>query len=216
MKRILIMFMIAAAFGIGISEVLPGEKVEAAAPTLSMGDHAGYVWGLQHRLQQLGLYHGLLDGIFGPLTREAVITFQQRYGLTADGIVGEKTWHRLRANTFTKEQIQLFAQLVYAEARGESFEGQVAVAAVVLNRMDSGKFPDTLSGVVYKSGAFSCVDNGAIYNRPNEEAYRAVYAAVAGWDPTDGALFYFNPEKSDSKWMRSRPTIVTIGNHVFS
>jgi N-acetylmuramoyl-L-alanine amidase len=215
MKRIALGLMLILCMGVGMSAFVPAQKAEAAGPVLKAGAHDGYVWGLQNRLQQLGLYSGKVDGFYGPVTRYAVIQFQNRNHLAADGIAGPVTFRSLRKQSFTSKQLKLFAQLVYAEARGESFKGQVAVAAVVLNRIDSDQFPDTLSGVVYEPRAFSCVANGAIQNHPDKEAYRAVYAAISGWDPSQGALFYFNPDKSDSTWMRSLTVIVRIGHHVF-
>ncbi|HET7579250.1 MAG TPA: cell wall hydrolase, partial [Bacillales bacterium] len=120
------------------------------------------------------------------------------------------------SKTFTSNQIQLLAQLVYAEARGEPIKGQVAVAAVVLNRIDSNKFPDTVTGVIYEPLAFTCVQLGSFYNQPDKEAYRAVYLAIQGWDPSYGSLYYFNPSKAESDWIWSRPQTVQIGNHIFA
>ncbi|HEU5140131.1 MAG TPA: cell wall hydrolase [Bacillales bacterium] len=216
LQRLMISFVAILMLGIGSAAFAPLDKANASAPVLEEGDHYGYVWGLQERLQQLGLYGGEIDGLFGPLTELAVIDFQKRNGLSADGAVGNHTWKALRNNTFTVDQIQLLAQLVYAEARGESLKGQVAVASVVLNRIDSGKFPDTVSGVIYERHAFTCVQNGTFYDQPNKEAYRAVYLAIQGWDPSYGSLYYFNPSKAKSDWIWSRPQTVQIGHHIFA
>ncbi|HEX7065947.1 MAG TPA: cell wall hydrolase [Bacillales bacterium] len=215
-KRLTISFAVLLTLGMGTAVVAPVDKASASAPVLEEGDHYGFVWGLQKRLQQLGLYKGEVDGLFGPLTEQGVIDFQKRNGLSVDGEVGNHTWKVLRNETFTSDQIQLLAQLVYAEARGESLKGQVAVASVVLNRIESDKFPDTVAGVIYEQYAFTCVQNGSFYNQPDKEAYRAVYLAIQGWDPSYGSLYYFNPGKAESNWIWSRPQTVQIGHHIFA
>lgn len=216
MKFRFVQLLLAMMIGFGTLFIPAKNYVQAAAPVLEYGDRYGYVWGLQHRLQQLGLYKGKVDGIFGPLTQQAVFTFQRRHGLIVDGIVGPVTWHALREVTFTKEEIQMMAQLVYGEARGEPLKGKVAVAAVVLNRIASPKFPDTVAGVIFEPGAFTAVRDGQYYLQPEKEAYRAVYLAIAGWDPTNGALYYFNPAKASSDWIWSRPQVARIGSHIFA
>lgn len=215
-KRISILCTLVLTLGFGAAVVAPVHPVDAASPAVKQGDNYNYVWGLQNRLQQLGLYKGAVDGHFGLSTRKAVIAFQKRNGLTADGIVGKKTLKLLRNQTFTSHQIQMLAQVVYAEARGESFKGQVAVAAVVLNRLHSSKFPDTLKGVIFQPYAFTCVLNGTYKNHPNKESYKAVYAAISGWDPSHGSLYYFNPATATSGWIWSRPETVQIGHHIFA
>lgn len=180
------------------------------------GSVGGLVWDVQHRLQQLGLYPLKLDGHFGPVTRQAVIKFQKQQGLVPDGVVGKKTLTALRKKTFTVEEIEMMARLVNGEARGESLEGQVAVAAVVLNRLKSDKFPNTVRGVIFQPSAFTAVSDGQYYLTPNKTAYRAVYLAIRGWDPSGGALYYFNPQTATSKWIWSRPQITKIGKHIFA
>lgn len=215
-KRISILCTLILTIGFGTIVAAPVHQVDAASPVLKKGDNYNYVWGLQNRLQQLGTFKGKVDGQFGPLTKQAVINFQKQNGLSTDGVVGKGTWNLLRNKTFTSHQIQMLAQLVYAEARGESFKGQVAVAAVALNRIDSSKFPDTLSGVIFQKYAFTCVQNGSYYNQPNKESYKAVYAAIRGWDPSEGSLYYFNPSTATSGWIWSRPETVQIGHHIFA
>nr|WP_245947417.1 spore cortex-lytic enzyme [Bacillus taeanensis] len=195
---------------------LPEKNVEAATPVIQYGDQYGYVWDVQNRLQQLGFYKGLMDGVFGFQTKMAVINFQKSYGLSADGVVGPKTLSVLRANSFTVNEIQMMAQMVYGEARGEAYEGQVAIAAVILNRIDAKDFPNSVSGVLFEHGAFTAVSDGQYYNSPNSTAYKAVYHAIRGWDPSGGAVFYFNPSTATSKWIWSRPQIKRIGKHIFT
>ncbi|PTQ54323.1 MAG: Spore cortex-lytic enzyme, lytic transglycosylase SleB [Hydrogenibacillus schlegelii] len=189
----------------------------AAAPTLKIGDAGGYVYDLQHRLDQLGLYAGPQDGRFGPGTEQAVRRFQAAHGLAVDGIVGPRTWARLYGVTFTAREIDLMARMVAAEAGGEPFAGQVAVAAVILNRVRHPAFPSTVAGVLFEPRAFESVANGYFFRvTPTASAYRAVYAALRGDDPTHGALYFYNPAQTTSAWMRSRPVTVRIGTHLFA
>lgn len=116
---------------------------------------------------------------------------------------------------FSQADINLLARVVYGEARGESYSGQVAVAAVVLNRLENREFPNTVSGVVNQPGAFTAVSDGQIRLNPNTTAYQAVREAIGGADPSGGALYYWNPVKATSKWIWSRTIINRIGNHVF-
>lgn len=175
---------------------------------------------VQQRLKELGYYKGAIDGIFGRQTLQAVKNFQRDYGLVVDGIVGKKTLAKLGLSTgagsYSSSDVYLLAKCVYAESRGEPYVGQVAVAAVILNRVKSSKFPNTISGVVYQPYAFTAVSDGQINLEPNQTAYNAARDAMNGWDPTYGCIYYYNPATATSKWIFSRQTVVTIGKHVFA
>ena len=204
---------------------LPTNDVADAA-VLKQGSTGTLVKTMQQRLINWGYLKGTADGIFGAKTKAAVILFQQRNGLVADGIVGTRTAQamgiKLTSTTTTSSSsstsnadLTLLARVVYGEARGEPYTGQVAVAAVVLNRVKSSSFPNTIAGVVYQSGAFDCVSDGQINLTPNQNAYNAARDALNGWDPTYGCLFYYNPKTATSKWMLSRTVKLSIGNHSF-
>ncbi|EGL83522.1 spore cortex-lytic enzyme [Caldalkalibacillus thermarum TA2.A1] len=211
------LLMTALGFAIMLGMTLgDAHQAEASEAIVQQGDRGGVVWDVQHRLQQLGLYQLSMDGVYGSQTRQAVAQFQRQYGLPVTGSVDLKTLRTLRANTFTVDEIEMMAKLVYGEARGESFEGQVAVAAVVLNRLKSPKFPNTVKEVIFEPRAFTAVADGQYYQRPNRDAYRAVYHAIRGWDPSEGALYYFNPDVATSGWIWSRPQIKRIDNHIFA
>lgn len=193
---------------------------------LEVGSSGANVTKVQNRLIQYGYMTGSADGKYGEKTRDAVILFQKRNGLTVDGRVGKATAAALGVtltsstsssySTIVSADQKLLAKLVYAEARGESYKGQVAVAAVVLNRVSSSSFPNTISGVIYQTGAFSCVSNGSINNTPNDTAVRAALDAMNGWDPTNGCLYYYNPGKTSDSWIRTRTVVTVIGNHYFA
>ncbi|GAB7388361.1 spore cortex-lytic enzyme [Bacillaceae bacterium] len=191
-------------------------KEAQAAPLLKYGSKTGDVWDLQYRLSVLGYYKGKIDGIMGWQTVQAVKNYQRDYGLKPDGIVGPQTWASLKKYTLSRDEVYLVARAVYGEARGEPYKGQVAVAAVIMNRIQSPSFPDTAWGVIFQKGAFSVVDDGQIWYTPNQTAINAVKDAVRGWDPTGGALYYFNPNTATSAWIWSRPQLVKIGNHIFT
>lgn len=197
-----------------------GESVYALSKYGSTGSE---VKTLQQKLKDLGFYNGNVDGIFGTQTQTAVRNFQRSVGITVDGIAGPTTLLYLGLDTgtsspstqYSSSDVQLLAKVISAEARGESYEGQVAVGAVVLNRVAHPSFPDSISGVVYQSGAFSCVYDSN-WNEPvAESAKRAAIDAINGWDPSGGAIFYFNPDKTNDSFMHSRPVITIIGNHRF-
>lgn len=206
---------------------------------LKQGSHGGGVWELQGRLQFLGYYSGQIDGIFGAQTRDAIINFQGNFGLEVDGIAGPKTknmlWRATRnwqpeqssgqqqANTppgsnrlgLSENDISLMANAVYGEARGEPYVGQVAVAAVILNRLNSELFPNTVSGVIFEPRAFTAVSDGQIWLEPNDTARQAVLDAINGMDPTGGCIYYFNPDTATSGWIWTRPQVKQIGKHIF-
>ena len=197
----------------------------AMAATLWVGSSGAEVKTLQTKLKRWGYYTGSIDGVFGSGTKKAVIAFQKKNGLTPDGIVGPATLKALgmqsssgssaSSGSNTNGNLYLLARLVYGEARGEPYKGQVAVAAVVLNRVKSSKFPNSVSGVIYQSGAFSVVSDGQINLTPDETAIKAARDAMNGYDPTNGCLYYYNPAKTTNKWMLSKPVLLRIGNHAF-
>lgn len=183
------------------------------------------VTGIQERLKALGYHSGSADGVFGSATAASVKAFQKQNGLEADGVVGFATAKKLfsasagrkplSAGAHSDSDLQLLARIISAEARGETYAGQVAVGAVVLNRVNHPSFPDTIAGVVYQPGAFSAVNDGQIGEAVAESSRRAAREALNGSDPSGGAIYYFNPAKTSNRWIRTRPVIKTIGRHVF-
>ncbi|MFC7442898.1 spore cortex-lytic enzyme [Laceyella putida] len=209
---------------------------------LKPGSRGGNVYDLQGRLKFLGFYTGKIDGHYGDRTTKAVRLFQYRFGMKVDGVAGPATLTKLRkatknyspakigqtarrtrtkttlprsSNGFSQNDLKLLAQAVHAEGRGEPYVGQVAIASVILNRIESEKFPDTISGIIFQPLAFEAVADGQIWMEPDETAKKAVMDAVNGWDPSGGALYYFNPARATSKWIWSRPQIKRIGKHIF-
>lgn len=174
---------------------------------------------VQSRLKDLGYYTGPIDGYLGGNTIPAVKKFQKDYGLAVDGIVGTQTLKALGVSVGANQSnsdLYLLAKCVYAEARGEPYTGQVAVAAVILNRVASPNFPNSISGVIYQPWAFTAVNDGQIALEPDQTAYNAAQDALNGWDPTYGCLYYYNPTTATSKWIFSRQTVVQIGEHIFA
>ena len=193
---------------------------DADAVTYKKGSTGSTVTTIQQKLSRWGYYSGKVDGIYGSKTVEAVKYFQRKNGLAVDGKCGPKTLAALGINVSSTQQstsgdLDLLARLISAEARGEPYAGQVAVGAVVLNRVESPAFPGSISGVIYQRGAFSCIDDGQFWKPVVDSAYRAARDAMNGADPSGGALYYFNPATATSKWIWSRPEITTIGNHRF-
>ena len=206
-----------------ISAMLPAAVL---AENLRYGSRGDKVKELQQKLKRWGYYTGSIDGIFGSGTQAAVKNFQKKNGLTADGIVGPKTAAALGMNLTSSSSssgssssssgdLYLLARLVHGEARGEPYKGKVAVAAVVLNRVKSSSFPNTIAGVIYQRGAFAAVSDGQINMQPDNESIRAARDAMNGWDPSNGCLYYYNPKTATSRWMLSRPVLLRIGQHAF-
>lgn len=196
-------------------------EVEALSKYGSRGNE---VRTIQDKLKRWGYYNGSVDGIYGSQTVAAVKRFQQKNGLAVDGIAGTNTLKAMGittnsssvgSTTNNSSNVNLLARLIYGEARGESYTGQVAVGAVVLNRVKSSKFPNTISGVIYQSGAFDAVSDGQINLTPDSTSKKAAQDAINGWDPSYGAIYYFNPNTATNKWIWSRPMTVTIGKHRF-
>ena len=202
----------------------------SAAAVLEVGSRGDDVVKVQKKLIQFGYMTGTADGRYGEATRDAVRRFQRNNGLTVDGRVGPDTAAALGVTlsgksssaaasssaTIVSADHRLLAKLVYAEARGEPYKGQVAVAAVVLNRVRSSSFPNTISGVIYQRNAFTCVNNGSINNTPDSSCIRAALDALNGWDPTGGCLYYYNPKTAVDSWIRTRTTKTVIGRHEFA
>ena len=195
-------------------------SVEALSKYGSRGEE---VRQIQTKLKRWGYYNGNVDGIYGTQTLNAVKYFQRKNGLTVDGIAGPATLKAMgiftssssSSSSSNSSNVNLLARLIYGEARGESYTGQVAVGAVVMNRVKSSSFPNTISGVIYQSGAFDAVRDGQINLTPNSTAKKAAQDAINGWDPSYGAIYYFNPATATNKWIWSRPMTVTIGKHRF-
>lgn len=192
------------------------------AQTLSkIGSQGEEVRQIQTKLTDLGYFTSKIDGIYGEKTKAAVTRFQRDNGLTADGIAGTKTLSALGITSsggtggFSSSDINLLARIISAESRGEPYEGQVAVGAVILNRVEHPSFPNTLAGVIYQPGAFSAIDDGQFNEPVADSAYRAARDAINGWDPSGGAIYYYNPDRSTNKWIFSRPVITVIGKHRF-
>lgn len=190
------------------------------------GSRGNEVTQIQSKLKRWGYYNGKVDGIYGSQTQSAVKYFQRKNGLTVDGIAGPATLKAMGimsssgnsssgSTSSNSSNVNLLSRLVYAESRGEPYAGQVAVASVVLNRVKSSSFPNTISGVIYQSGAFDAVSDGQINLSPNDTAKKAAQDAINGWDPSYGAIYYFNPATATNKWIWSRPMTVTIGKHRF-
>lgn len=194
---------------------------DSVAVLSKVGSRGEEVRKIQTKLKEYGYDPGSVDGIFGEKTRKAVIAFQRDNGLTQDGIAGPQTLAALGITgssglgSFSSEDIDLLAKIISAEARGEPYAGQVAVGAVILNRMEHPSFPNTLSGVIYQPGAFSCLYDGGVNAPVAESAYRAARDAINGQDPSGGAIYYYNPAKSTNEWIFSRPVITVIGQHRF-
>ena len=198
--------------------------VRADAAVVAWGDKGDQVTLIQQKLKQYGYFSGTVDGVFGKQTYDAVVWFQRKNGLKVDGAVGESTAAALgitltgsvSAASYNESETYLLGRLVLGEARGEPYVGKVAVAAVVLNRVKSPSFPNTISGVIYQSGAFDAVSDGQINLTPDEDSLRAARDALNGWDPTGGCLYYYNPATATNGWIWSRIVQLSIGKHNFA
>lgn len=196
-----------------------------ASAAVAWGSRGEMVSRIQQRLIKYGYLDGAADGIFGKDTYDAVVWFQKKNGLKADGVVGSATAAALgislqsgavQASSQAESEVYLLARLIHGEARGEPYTGKVAVGAVVLNRVKSASFPNTISGVIYQAGAFDCVKDGQINLTPDADSIRAARDAMNGWDPTGGCIYYYNPRTATSSWIWSRKVQLTIGDHVFA
>lgn len=229
--------ILATAAGAGAVIGTTGQTAQESASfpvvqtaVLKQGSRGGEVKEVQRRLKAWGYYKGNVDGVYGAQTIEAVKAFQRKNGLTPDGIAGKSTFAALGMNesvrvlsgnttatsNYTNSDLYLLAKCIYAEARGESYTGQVAVGAVILNRVASSAFPNSIAGVIYQKGAFTAVSDGQINLEPDKTAMNAASDAMNGWDPTYGCIYYYNPAVATSSWIFGRKTVTTIGKHVFA
>ena len=210
MKKFISLMMVVVTLFLTPGEILALSKY---------GSRGTEVRNIQTRLKKWGYMNGTVDGIYGKKTVEAVKKFQRKHGLTADGIAGPATLAKIGLPTGStssyNSNVNLLARIISGEARGEKYEGQVAIAAVVLNRVKHSSFPNTIAGVGYQNGAFTAVTDGQINITPTESCYNAARDALNGWDPTGGAIYYYNPVTATSSWIRTRPIVKTIGKHVF-
>ena len=223
MKKKIIGFIAVILLVISFIMVLAIKNTEVLALS-KYGSRGSEVRTIQDKLKRWGYYTGSVDGIYGSQTVSAVKKFQQKNGLTVDGIAGTKTLTAMGimssssssgSSSNNSSNVNLLARAIYGEARGEPYTGQVAVGAVILNRVKSSKFPNTIAGVIYQSGAFDAVSDGQINLNPDSTSKKAAQDALNGWDPSYGAIYYFNPSTATNKWIWSRPLTVTIGKHRF-
>lgn len=222
MKKKIIFIILLLGLVVTFDVVLMSWNSEVEALS-KYGSRGTEVRTIQEKLKRWGYYSGSVDGIYGSQTVSAVKSFQKKNGLTVDGIAGTQTLKAMgitsssssSSSSNNSSNVNLLARVVYGEARGEPYTGQVAVAAVVLNRVKSSKFPNSISGVVYQNGAFDAVADGQINMTPDATAKKAAQDALNGWDPSYGAIYYFNPNTATNKWIWSRPMTVTIGKHRF-
>ncbi len=197
------------------------QSSENAAPAYSQTGSSGTeVEEIQRVLKERGLFTGEITGYYGAQTQEAVMKFQRQQGLAQTGVADASTLKRLGITigavpAATDANINLLARIISAEGRGESYVGQVAIGAVICNRIEHPSFPDTLAGVIYQNGAFTAITDGQFNEPVSESAYSAARDALAGWDPTGGAIYYYNPDKTSNKFIYSRPVIAVIGDHRF-
>ena len=219
-KKVLFIAIMLFIFGIILFLSLKNNEVDALSKYGSRGNE---VTQIQTKLKRWGYYNGSIDGIYGSKTVEAVKYFQRKNGLTADGIAGPATLKAMgiysssssNSSAGNSSNVDLLSKVIYGEARGEPYTGQVAIGAVVMNRVKSSSFPNTIAGVIYQSGAFTAVSDGQINLMPDSTAKKAAQDALNGWDPSYGAIYDFNPNTATNKWIWSRPVTVTIGRHRF-
>jgi len=236
MKKIFIalLVMVAGVAGVvgAVGTVSSMNNEPIAEPTVarieSVYGATANIKDVQTKLKKWGYYTGAVDGINGPKTKAAVKAFQKKYGLTQDGIVGPLTAAKMglsvsntntsgnKGTNYNTNDRYLLAKVIYAEARGESYTGQVAIGAVVLNRVRDSRFPNTVSGVIYQPWAFTAVNDGQINLEPNQAAYQAADDALNGWDPTYGCVYYYNPQTATSKWIYTTKKVTQIGKHIFA
>lgn len=218
-RRRAVAAIVALVLAVGMIVLVSVTSAQAAS--YQRGSSGETVRQIQTKLKNWGYYSGAVDGIYGSGTEKAVRLFQQKNGLAVDGKAGTQTLAAMgisagsSGGSGSSAQVDLLARLISAESRGEPYAGQVAVGAVVLNRVRHPSFPNTVAGVIYQNGAFSCINDGQFNQPVSDTAYQAARDALNGWDPSGGAIYYFNPAKATSSWIWSRPLIVVIGSHRF-
>ena len=224
LKYSAVFLLVFALFSAVVIPSLMSEKNDVSSDALSKyGSRGSEVRKIQQKLSSWGYYDGAVDGIYGTQTKNAVTYFQRKNGLQADGIAGPQTLAAMgisssssSSSSNNSNDVYLLARIISAEARGEPYKGQVAVGAVVLNRVDHPSFPNTIAGVIYQNGAFTALVDGQ-YDQPiADSAYKAARDALNGWDPTGGCIYYYNPRTATNAWIRTLPIYTTIGKHVFS
>jgi len=232
MKKNIAIVLALAILSMGIFTAV-GEAATLGHRLLHFGARGNDVKTLQQELAKEGYFTVEATGYFGPITEKAVINFQKDNRIRIDGMAGYETINELKdgneyknmatVNNYSKyrvnvtqEELNLLARAVYSEARGESYEGQVAVASVILNRVADPRFPNTIKGVIFEPWAFTAVHDGQFWLTPDPKVMDAVYDALKGWDPTGGAVFYYNPAKVTSYWIYTREIITKIGRHYFA
>jgi len=234
LKRNVVISLILLTFIISIGGIYYNQGVLAAQKIIYYGSEASKVRQVQQRLKDWGyMRDGAVDGHFGWKTEQAVKEFQRKNGLQVDGKAGPQTLNAMglghlvqqapaqtnyqaSRGTSTRDETYILAQCIHGEARGEPYIGQVAVGGVILNRVRHPSFPNTISGVIFQPGAFTAVADGQMFMHPDDNAFKAAKDALAGWDPSGGAIYYYNPATATSRWIYSRPIIKTIGKHVFA
>lgn len=222
------LIIVLAVISVLAGSIIFSRNLAAQPPTLYWGSSGSDVSKVQSKLVDWGYYNGPIDGDYGGNTFDAVKSFQAKNGLDADGVVGLGTWEALGVSVSTapayqpsrgvsgSDNVYLLARLVSGEAESEPYLGKVAVAAVILNRVASDKFPNTMAGVIYQPNAFESITNGIANAPPSDESVRAAQDAINGWDPSQGCLFFWNPSKPVSSWIWSRSIVTQIGAHVFA
>ncbi|TDO92235.1 N-acetylmuramoyl-L-alanine amidase [Halanaerobium saccharolyticum] len=223
-SRVLIsvMLLLIMVSFVNLEEAKALDLAEFGSRVMSRGDEGIDVAILQQKLKQLNYYRGKLDGLYGSGTAEAVKRFQKDNGLKADGVFGESSFKAipdLKAElnyNISRDDIILLARIIHGEARGEDFKGKVAVGSVILNRINSKQFPNSIRDVILQKGQFSSLMDGQAYYYPGEEELQAARAAVLGYDPTLGSVYFYNPEvATNTAWISRRNFVTRIGDHVF-
>lgn len=229
MKRLKRVILLVIILSISFAAFIDGSYYTTViSPGLGLNSMGRDVEDMQHRLKNWGYYKGEIDGFYGWDTFMAVKEFQKNYDLKDDGLAGRDTLFAMGMTKLARKSAayaqasgvgneQLLARAINGEARGEPYEGQVAVGAVIMNRTRDAKFPKTIAGVIYQPGAFTAVSDGQINVAidPKSTVVKAARDALNGWDPTNGCLYYWNPATATSKWIWSRKIVKKIGKHNF-